>query len=285
MLRPTVFASLTVLLFSSCGSKEIPIDEKLSGDSLTEAIQDTTPVTVDDLSKFKFDFALANIPSPAGSIEELSKWGVSYNNELLNSTKNSKNYTTEFSKAVNLGIYNIDMSYAIVNERGEDVLKYMKTVLVSSDALGLKGAIDQMIGKRAEKNINNKDTLLRILDDILIKSDSYLRTNERLYTASTVFAGAWLESLHLTCKIAEGSTDAAIKAKAYKHLWEQRFHLGNLNNVLDDHKDKKEVTEFITELRAIHAEIFAVKKAEDIDEKKFKSISSKIYALRTKLTS
>jgi len=283
-LRSIIFTSLTALLFSSCGSKETPIDEKLTNDSLTESIQDTTPVTVDDLSKFKFDFALANIPSPAGSIEELSKWGVSYNNELLNSTKNSKNYTTEFLKAVNLGIYNIDMSYAIVNERGEDVLKYMKTVLVSSDALGLKGAIDQMIGKRAEKNINNKDTLLRILDDILIKSDSYLRTNERLYTASTVFAGAWLESLYLTCKIADGSTDAAVKTKAYKHLWEQRFHLGNLNNVLDDHKDKKEVTEFNTELKEIHAEIFAVKKPEDINEKKFKSISDKIYALRTKLT-
>ncbi|MBK7818078.1 MAG: hypothetical protein IPJ60_11440 [Sphingobacteriaceae bacterium] len=78
------------------------------------------------------------------------------------------------------------MCYAIVNERGEDVLKYMKTVLITSDALGLKGA-DQMIGKRAEQNLGSKDSLLQILDEILIKSDSYLRTNERLYTASTVF--------------------------------------------------------------------------------------------------
>lgn len=280
---PILFVALTVITFSSC-NREVPIEDKPTNDSIAETVQDTTPVTVDDLSKFKFDFALANIPSPATSIEELSKWGVDYNNSFLNDVKNSKNYTTEFTRAINLGIYNIDMSYAIVNERGEDVLKYMKTVLIASDALGLKGAIDQMVGKRAEANINNKDTLLRILDDILIKSDSYLRTNERLYTASTVFSGAWLESLYLTCKLAESSTDAAIKAKAYKHLWEQRFHLQNLINVLEDHKDKKDVVDFSNELKTIHTEIFAIKKPEDIDDKKFKSISDKIYALRAKVT-
>lgn len=277
-------ASLALVAIISSCNREVPIEDKPTTDSLAEIIPDTTPVTVDDLSKFKFDFALANIPSPAASIEELSKWGVDYNNAFLNNVKNSKNYTTEFSKAINLGIYNIDMSYAIVNERGEDVLKYMKTVLVSSDALGLKGAIDQMIGKRAEKNIDNKDTLLRILDDILIKSDSYLRTNERLYTASTVFSGAWLESLYLTCKLAESTSDAAIKTRAYKHLWEQRFHLQNLINVLEDFKDKKDVTDFNTNLKGIHTEIYAVKNPEDIDEKIFKSISDKIYALRAKVT-
>ena len=237
--KPLAFASLSIFLLSSCGG-ETPVEDKGTTEPVAEVVKDTTPVTVDDAAKFKFDFALANIPSPAASIDELSKWGIDYDRELMNDPKKGKNYASEFQKAVNLGIYNIDMCYAIVNERGEDVLKYMKTVLITSDALGLKGAVDQMIGKRAEQNLGSKDSLLQILDEILIKSDSYLRTNERLYTASTVFSGGWLESLYLACKITDKATDEAVKAKGRKHLWEQRFHLGNLVTVMEDHKDKKE---------------------------------------------
>lgn len=274
--------SVAGLALASCGG-DASHEDKITPDSTAVAVQDTTPVTVDDAAKFKFDFALANIPSPAAGVNELSSWGVPYDNAILNDPKNSKKYTSEFAKAINLGIYNIDMSYAIVSDRGEDVLKYMKTVLISTDALGLKGAIDQMIGKRVEQNISSKDSLLHILDELLIKSDSYLRTNERLYTASTIFSGAWIEALYLTCKLTEGA-DKDVKSKAYKHLWEQRFHLGNLISVMEDYKDKPEAVALNKDFGAIHKEINDVKKPEDIDDSKFKSISDKIIALRTKLT-
>jgi len=277
--------SIASLVFSavliSCGGNETN-EDKIVAD--VPIYQDTTPVTVDDETKFKFDFTIANIPSPVQSINEISKWGVDYNNELLNNSKNSSNYSSEFSKAINLGIYNIDMSYGIVNERGQDVLKYMKTVLIMSDALGLKGAIDNMIGKRAEENISSKDSLLKILDELLIKSDSYLRTNERVYTAGVVFAGSWVEGLYLTCKIAESTANGEAKEKAYKHLWDQRFHLGNLISLLDDYKDKKEAVELNNDFRVIHKEINDVKNPADLNDAKFKSISAKIYALREKLT-
>lgn len=199
--------TLGMFLLTSCGGTKETDEHANMTDSVAPVVEkDTTPITVNEETKFKFDFALANVPSPVGSINELSSWGVAYNNELLNNTKNATNYTTEFSKAINLGIYNIDMSYGMVNNKGQDVLKYMKTVMMQSDALGLKGAVDQMVGKRAEQNLDNKDSLLKILDEIFVKSDTYLRTNERVYTASNVFTGSWVESLYLTCKIAGSVT-------------------------------------------------------------------------------
>lgn len=271
--------SLSVLL-TACGDKP---SEEIAENVTSETPKDTTPITVNEETKFKFDFAIANIPSPVGSINELSGWGVDYNNALLVDAKKQLTTSNEFSKAVVLGIYNIDMSYAMVNNKGEDVLKFMKTVVTTSDALGLKSAVDQMVGKRAEKNLSNKDSLLKILDEIFVKSDSYLRTNERVYTASSVFAGSWVESLYLTCKITEGVTDAAIKEKAYKHLWDQRFYLKNLTDLLNDYKDKKECVALNDELKKIHAEIDAIKDPKEMNEANFKSISSKIYALRASL--
>lgn len=271
--------TLSVLMFS-CGDKPT---EEMAETATSEATVDTTPVAVNEETKFKFDFAIANIPSPVGSINELSNWGVDYNNELLVDGKKQLSGSSEFSKAVALGIYNIDMSYAMVNNKGEDVLKYMKTVVKTSDELGLKSAVDQMVGKRAEKNLTNKDSLLVILDEIFIKSDSYLRTNERVYTASAIFAGSWVESLYLTCKVTEKLPDAAVKEKGYKHLWDQRFYLKNLTDLLNDYKDKKECVALNDELKKIHAEIDAIKDPKDLKDAQFKSISEKIYSLRNSL--
>ena len=223
---------------------------------------------------------MANIPAPVGSIDELSNWGVPYNNLLLADSKKQQTTSSEFTKALVLGIYNIDMSYAMVNNKGEDVMSYMKTVVKLADNLGLKSAIDNMLGKRAEMNLSNKDSLLAILDQMYSKSDSYLRTNERVYTATTLFAGSWIEGLYLTCKIGESVTDEATKEKAHKHLWEQRFYLKNLTEILADFKDKPECAKLTKELLVIHAEIDAIKDPKNMTDDKFKTIEGKITALR-----
>ncbi|MBL7930749.1 MAG: hypothetical protein JNL60_02545 [Bacteroidia bacterium] len=272
----------SVILVSCGGNKEQEASTE-SADTTATVVQDTTPVTVTDTTKFKFDFAIANIPSPASTLQDMAAWGVSYDNSILNDPKNNSKYTTEFQKSINLGVYNIDMAYAMVNEKGPDVLTYMKDILILSDGLGLRGAVSTMVGKRAESNLNSKDSLFKILDEIFVKSDTYLRTNERVYTAATVFAGSWIESLYLNCKISEEMTDAANKEKAYKHLWDQRFHLGNLISLLSDYKDKKECAELIKDLTPIHDEINAVKQPKEMTDEKFRSISSKIYALRSRI--
>lgn len=275
------FSLLTVL--SSCGGKQ---EDEFKDTSDSVAVdntpKDTTPITVNEDTKFKFDFAIANIPSPVSSVNELSSWGVPYNTAILIDTKKPLS-GDEFYKAIQLGAFNIDMSYAMVNNVGEDVLKYMKAVLVKSDALGLKSAVDQMVGKRAEQNIANKDSLLRILDEIFVKSDSYLRTNDRVYTASAVFAGSWIEALYLTCKITEAGTDAAVKEKGYKELWDQRFYLKNLSELLNEYKDKKECAALNDQFKVILNEITAIKDPKDFKEANFKTISGQIYALRASI--
>ncbi len=125
---------------------------------------------------------------------------------------------------------------------------------------------------------------MSILGDLFTKSDSYLRTNERVFTASTVFAGTWIEGLYLACKLGENVTDANAKASVYKTIWDQRFYLNNLITLMDDYKDKKEAADLNSSFREIHKEINDIKDAKDIDDAKFKSISAKIYALRDKVT-
>ncbi|MDX2174419.1 MAG: hypothetical protein SFY56_15055 [Bacteroidota bacterium] len=280
-----VIVSTIIFLVTSCGGNKNNEEVDTSDSTKTsEPIKDTVTGSLNPQTKQKFNFAISNIPSPAFSIYELSAYQSKYDVTFLNDLKKIKNYTTEFQRASNLGIYNVDMFYAIVNDKGEDVLKYLKNVLTLGDELGLKSAVDAMIGKRAENNISNQDSLFRILDEVFIKSDTYLRNNDRVFNASIIFTGGWVESLYLICKNGQNAQDNATAVKVYNHLWEQQLYIDKLIGLLNDFKAKPECTDLITDLNAISASLKEIKEPRDMDDAKFNAISAKVYALRDKLT-
>jgi hypothetical protein len=281
------FASLaliTSVALSSCGGEKTETGTTGNDSTVVEATKDTTPVTVNDVTKFKFDFAIANIPSPVQVMNDIAAEGGVYNNSILHDTKRAANYKTEFSKAINLGIYNLDMGYAIANEKGEDMMKYFKASVTEGEALGLKTVFGEMIGKRAEANMGNKDSLLKIIDEIYVKGDDFLRTNDRVQTATHIFIGSWVEAIYIVCKHGEAETDPAKKAMMKKQLWDQRFYLKNLVDLLAEFKEKKDNAWLMEELSKIHMQIDAVKDVKDMDDAKFKAIAEKVYTLRTALT-
>lgn len=270
------------VLFISCGggSKE---DQQASADSTAIETMADTVGEMNDTTKFKFDFALANIPSPANRMQDIVALGVPYDNSILHNTGKAASYTTEYKRGLNMGIYNMDMAYAMMNDAGQDVLNYMRTIINLSEALGMQSSINAMVGKRFESNIGNKDSLFSVWDEILIKSDTYLRSNDRIYTASLVFTGSWLESLFLSCKIGEKVSNPAHREKIRTNLWEQRMHLGNLVKLFNDYKDKKECAELLKELDPIYQEIVANRQPSELSDEDMASISKKLYALRDKI--
>ena len=281
-LFKTLFVAGSVaLLISSCGGDSEKHDAEHAEQISTE---DTMQHTATDTTKFKFDFAIANIPSPANRMHDVIAYGIPYDNSIMSDPKKVGAYTTEYKKALNMGIYNMDLAYSIMNDKGQDVLNYLKNILSLSDAIGMQNSINAMVGKRFESNINNKDSLFTVWDEILIKSDTYLRSNERVYTASLVFTGSWLESLYLSSKISEKVTDAAIREKARTNLWEQRLHLGNLISLLNDYKDNKDCASLLADLKPIYDEVVANRQPSELNDEDFVSISNKIYALRDKVT-
>lgn len=275
--------AIIALSLSSCGGGKQSETTDINAAEVSAV--DTSAVTVNDTTKFKFDFTIANIPSPANTLQEIETWELAYDNTILNSTKNVEKYNTEFKQSINLGIYNIDMAHAMMNDNGSDVLNYMKTVLNLGNKLGLMASLNAMIGQRAEANLNNKDSLFELLDEIFVKSDTYLRTNERVYTAANIFAGSWVEGLYLTCTIGNNITDEKKKLEAQKVLWDQRLYLGNLLNLMGDFKDKKDCANLINDLKPIYDDVISAKQPSDMTEEKFKAISAKVIALRNKITS
>jgi hypothetical protein len=277
---------ISLAILTSCGESHTEESKSAAEATANEAkvSPDTGAVTADEFARFKFDFAIDNIPSPAQIVNDMAAFNLTYNPAFLNETKKVGTYHTEFAKAINLGVYNLDMAYAVANDKGVDVMKYMKTTLAEIDALGMKSAFNQFMGKRTETNIGNKDSLMKIIDELYVSGDTYLRTNQRLETATHIFIGSWVEALSIICHTGNDENLANAKTRVYKHLWEQRFYLKNIIDLLDSFKDKKEDADLIKDLSAIHKEIDEIKEAGAVTDEKFKSISVKIFVLRDKLT-
>lgn len=287
LMKKTIFIlnSLALLALASCGGSKA--EEHRSGNDTTvvsESPKDTSTANVNELARFKFDFAIGNTPSPAELVNDMSTYNLKYSSAFLADVSKASGYKTDYAKALNLGIYNLDMSYAIANGQGSDVLKYMKTSMTEIDALGMKGAFDQLIGKRTETNINNKDSLLNIIDELYVKGDSYLRSNQRVETATYIFIGSWIEALHMICSTGLEEKDPVQKARIHKLLWEQRFHLKNIIELLAEFKDSKEAKALKEQLEAIHKEIDSIPEAKEMTNEKFAKLAGMIAAERKKIT-
>jgi hypothetical protein len=272
---------LIYALCYACSPSTSTHSESLN-DTTATSTENSTELNVQDTTKFKFDFALANIPSPAQIMVQMhSKNTIS--NEVLLKANLADAFNNEFVKSLAMGVYNIDFAYSVQTNQSQNVLNYMKAIAAMSMNLGLKNALDQILGQRVEQNLSQKDSLFSILDDVFYKSDAFLKTNKRMKVASLIFTGSWIEALYLNGIGGQQANDEATKLYAKTLLWQQRFHLENLIRLLNDFKSDAQVDILCKDLNSILVQIQAEKQAEKIQDKRFAELIQSISNLRAKL--
>ena len=99
----------TGMLLASCGN------ETSKEDSVTEAdtvATETATVEVEDVSY--------SLPSPLQIASIFKKSGLKYKDGITSTLKDPSKYTTNLSKALNLGIYSADLSYTVLNKQNQE---------------------------------------------------------------------------------------------------------------------------------------------------------------------
>ena len=136
---------------------------------------------------------MLSLPSPIETAMLIKRAGAKYNESLLNPTSNASNYTTNKSMAIAMGVYGADLSYASIFDQTQTVMKYMATSKKLADALGLLSSIDQNIIKRMESNVNDRDSIIRIISETFMNSNSSLKEDNRPALAALILTGGWIE--------------------------------------------------------------------------------------------
>jgi hypothetical protein len=222
--------------------------------------------TVDERVEFKFHYLTANIPSPVEIIDALPKSGIPFQKDLLNAKENEANYVTSMKKAMNFGVYALDMAYIAINEEYAMMNGYMVATRNLAKSLDLADVFDKVVAQRLSKNAENKDTLKVIFDDAFYEVDNYMRNNERALASTQILLGSWVESQFLTLNLVKSETRNEKNQALFDKIFEQKRHLESLVSLLSEYEKEKDFQPFIAKTRELN-ELYAALMLKDLDNK------------------
>lgn len=265
------------ILLTSCNNQQKPNEHV----EVTETSNiDSVSTPINEMTEFKYSLVIANIPSVFEILDMISNTTFKYDQSLINPTENESKYSSTSQKALGFGVYSVDLAYSANNKQNQQTIKLFATSRKLSQQLNNVENFDKVAGARFEKNIQNKDSVNLIINEVYDATDKYLRSNERLEAASLMLTGSWIESQYIilnTLKKHDRNKDTEL---LYNKVFEQKLHLANILNLLNEYKDKEEFVAIISALTELNQNFEAFKVSTDVTKTKVEEISTKMNAIR-----
>lgn len=189
------------------------------------------------------------VPSPMEMATLLKRSGAQYNMEILNDVKNVNNYTSARSRALNLGIYGADLSYASIFNQNQESIIFLSCTKKLADNLGVTKAFDENTIARMETNVENRDSLLNIVSETYYMLDAYLKENKRDHISAMVIAAGWVEGLYLATTIA--NMDENPQSALLTRIAEQSLSLDNLIELVSAYNSDQKLNMILADLEQI----------------------------------
>lgn len=233
----------------SCNNSDKKDSSSTSEEVVDQELQEKQQV-VNDVKKVMY-----SLPSPVETTLLLKKAGAGYDESLLNPTSNSTRYNTDKQKALNLGVYGADLSYASIFEQDQTIMQYMNVSKKLAIGLDLLAAIDQSIIDRLEANHDNRDSVIRIISETFLNSNSTLKEDNRPEMAALILVGGWVEALYLATQL----TKDVVKDKdLVERIVEQKLSFSEMEKLLGMYTDNPDIAEVLTQLQPISQSFNAI---------------------------
>lgn len=255
------FASIAIVFaLNSCGGA---------------AKQAETETTTTKEEAFK-DITKYPIPTAFEIIKMLDKAGASYILSLNNPVENVDKYFTEKSKALNLGVYGADLSYASTYQMKQETMNYLNVSKKLIDDLQISTAFNKDLANRVEENIDNKDELIKIITDSFYDTYEFLLNEEKDNVSLLVMCGSWIEGLYITTQIAVTSQN---NADFMTIIANQKEPLAKLYELMQPFADEDVIAKMMETLKPLKV-IFDEVKDEVVTQKQFEDIEGEVSNIR-----
>ncbi len=243
------------MVMTGCGESET------KGGEITDTEKDANDDSSSDV-QVKLGGKFFSIPSPFETATLLKESGAPFNGNLINAPENASNYTIDFYKALNLGIYGADLGYiTIYNNNSNDAISYLTAVQKLAEEVGVDAAFDKALIDRFSQNMENQDSMLVLVSDAFGSADEYLKNNDKADIASLILAGGWIEALHFACEIAVQLNNPDVISR----IGEQRTTLENLIMLLREYSEEN-YTLLADELQALYDEFESINYSYEFKE-------------------
>lgn len=189
-----LFTVLSFLTNTSCTKKQ-------SADDFSQIAKSDSSGQISQATSELAGQVIKSIPPPIEMQSMILSSGASYNSEILNPSEESEKYSTNYHKAINLGIYGADLAYINIYNHKEDALSYLNTVIKLSEDLKVGQFFDFETIKRVADNNKNLDSMLNITTSNFEKMNNYLQEQNRSNISMYMLTGGWVEALYVACKV------------------------------------------------------------------------------------
>lgn len=205
---------------------------------------------------------------------------TSYSPEIVNDKTKVDEYVTTWQKAVNLGVYGADLSYAATFNMTQETIDYLEVSKKLVEELNITSAFNVSMATRIESNIENLDSLILIVTESFYDTYNYLNQNGEEKTSLLVIAGSVFEGLYITCNLIENSEN---KDELITVLAHQRTQVSKLVELMEAHQDDENVGKVLPRLRYINLVYDQLGESATMTEGQFKDIASSVKEMRKEM--
>ena len=202
--------------------------------SLNFPVDDSVPAgEAEKLSEEAIADIVQNIASPVEIAAILQALNVPFSAEYLAPTQGADRLTTNFQKAVMLGIYGADLGYLNMYEKTGNSVDVLSTIKRLADGLRVGQYFDFETLKRLSVNKSDLDSLLFMSVNSYNQIDQYLRQNGRGSISALMIAGVWIEGQYLATQVVTDHQDKVLRDR----IGEQKIILGDLLMLLRPYRE------------------------------------------------
>lgn len=146
---------------------------------------------------------LNRLPTPLELTRIIRESKAPYLFSLTNPPANVSRYFTQKTKAINLGIYSIDLAYSSIYQRVAETDQFFFCTGKLADDLGIGGVYDKSMIDKSHRYRDNRDSLIRLMERVFGKTNEFLRRNNRNQVAVLIAAGAFVEGLYISASLCQ----------------------------------------------------------------------------------
>lgn len=208
---------------------------------------------------------------------------ASFNKNLMNPYDKANEYEISGKKAVNLGVYAVDLSYSRAFDQIEYAGNYLKAMHKLATELGISEDRFYISVKRIEQNVSNKDSLVKIANELYSATESHLKNSDRASAAALVVLGGWTEALYIATNMVNKKQK---DIELLERIADQKTSLKNLIDLLSKYKNDKNVIPYLEHLNKLNNsfDTFVVEENNlEATYKQLAEVSSMVQMLRKEI--
>ena len=262
LLYPFLLA-LSIVAVSSCGGPQKSPEEKAEEKK--------------ELSTFverEFEYP---IPTSFEVTDLLQKANANFVFNVTNPPENVDKYVAEWQKAMNLGVYGADLSYASTYNKQEETLQFLNASRQLVDELNITSAFNEDMLAKLEDNLDNKDEMILIITESIYNTYNHLNSSGDELNSLLVIAGSVVEGLYITGQLIISSD---YNEGLMEVLAAQKSQVNKLVALMEEYAEDENVNRVLPKLRFIN--LFDDQVGDDgtITEDQFNDVITSINEMR-----